>query len=75
VLPVAVKTGIKKADRISAWLEAVQIAGFTRAEADRLFGKPQDAVLAGLEIRLRPPVLARADYLRRHAELLADCPE
>ncbi|NUB45318.1 HD family hydrolase [Fertoebacter nigrum] len=73
VLPAAVKKEIKKADRISAWLEAVQIAGFTVAEADRFFGAPENALLAGLEIRLRPPVAVRADYVQRHAELLAAC--
>jgi len=30
-LPGAIKTAIKSADKISAWLEAVQIAGFTEA--------------------------------------------
>ncbi len=39
-VPVAIKKQIKKADKISAWLEAVQIAGFTVAEADKFFGKP-----------------------------------
>jgi hypothetical protein len=40
VLPKTVKQAIKKADRISAWLEAVQLAGFSEAEADRFFGVP-----------------------------------
>jgi len=70
-LPVPMKKSIKAADRISAWLEAVQIAGFTKAEADRLFGKPSDMVLNGLEIALRPPVQVRADFIARHEELLA----
>ena len=73
VLPAAVKKQIKAADRISAWLEAVQIAGFSEGEADRFFGRPADAVLRGLEIRLRPPAVVRADYVARHAALLADC--
>ena len=70
VLPVAIKKAIKLADKISAWLEAVQIAGFTEAEADKLFGRPDDAVLRGLEIRLRPPAVVRADYIARHSALL-----
>ncbi len=41
-LPAAIKQKIKRADRMSAWLEAVQIAGFTRAEADRFFGTPNE---------------------------------
>jgi uncharacterized protein len=72
VLPVAVKKAIKAADRISAWLEAVQIAGFTEREADKLFGRPDTALLRGLEIRLRPPAVVRTDYVVRHSELLAD---
>ncbi len=72
-LPLAVKTAIKKADRISAWLEAVQIAGFRKDEADRLFGRPEAGQMAGLEIHLRPPVEVRAAFVRRHAELLAAC--
>ena len=72
-LPVAVKKAIKLADKVSAWLEAVQIAGFTEAEADKLFGRPETAVLRGLEIRLRPPAVVRADYVGRHSVLLAAC--
>ena len=71
MLPVAVKKAIKQADRISAWLEAVQIAGFTRAEADKLFGKPDAAGVADLAIRLRPPAEVRADFVTRHAQLMA----
>ncbi len=74
VLPPDVKAAIKRADRISAWLEAVQIAGFRGDEADRLFGKPRSALLASLEIRLRPPVEVRADFIRRHDALVSACP-
>jgi len=70
VLPVAVKKAIKVADKVSAWAEAVQIAGFTEAEADKFFGRPQSAVLRGVEIMLRPPAVVRADYIARHSELL-----
>ncbi|MFO1174721.1 MAG: HD family hydrolase [Paracoccaceae bacterium] len=71
ILPAEVKREIKRADRISAWLEAVQIAGFAAAEADRFFGRPQSVELAGLKIRLRPPKDVRADYVHRHATLLS----
>ncbi|GLS86223.1 hypothetical protein GCM10010873_11970 [Cypionkella aquatica] len=71
VLPVVVKKAIKAADKISAWLEAVQIAGFSEPEADKLFGRPDTALLRGLEIKLRPPAQVRADYVARHLELLA----
>ncbi|WP_017999105.1 HD family hydrolase [Paracoccus sp. N5] len=71
-LPAPVKRAIKRADRISAWLEAVQIAGFSRAEADRLFPVPDPGLLQGLEIRLRPPRETRAAYLARFDELIAE---
>ena len=70
-LPVTIKKAIKAADRVSAWLEAVQIAGFSPAEANRLFGRPDPALIQGLGIRLQPPAQVRADYLARHAALLA----
>ncbi|MGF6860837.1 5'-deoxynucleotidase YfbR-like HD superfamily hydrolase [Rhodobacteraceae bacterium MBR-64] len=70
-LPLAVKAAIKKADRASAWLEAVQIAGFTEAEADRIFKRPEPGLVAGLGIALRPPVEVRAAFLARHRVLLA----
>lgn len=70
-IPVTIKRQIKKADRISAWMEATRIAGFSKPEADKLFGKPDAAVLADLDITLRPPVEVRADFTARHAFLLA----
>ena len=72
-LPVAVKKAIKAADKVSAWMEAVHIAGFSTGEADRFFGKPDALILRGLQIRLRPPAVVRADYVSRHSELLAAC--
>ncbi|TRD22564.1 HD family hydrolase [Palleronia caenipelagi] len=70
-LPVRVKQQIKKADRISAFMEATQIAGFTEAEAARFFGRPDPALIEGLDISLRPPKQVREDYVARHADLLA----
>ncbi len=69
-LPVAVKKQIKKADRISAWLEATQIAGFTVKEADRFFGAPGGHLTEGLSIVLRPPVDVRESYVARHSALM-----
>lgn len=73
VLPAPIKKAIKAADKISAWLEAVRIAGFQEAEADKLFGKPAPDVARGLEIRLRPPAEVRTDYVSRVQTLLGDC--
>ena len=71
VLPATVKKRIKAADKLSAWLEATQIAGFTEAEADRFFGKPPAGSLQGLRLHLRPPAEVRLAYQTRHAALLA----
>ncbi|MGH1369898.1 MAG: HD domain-containing protein [Maritimibacter sp.] len=68
--PVAIKRAIKKADRISAWLEATRVAGFSEAESDKIFGRPDAAVIEGLDITLRPPIDVRADFVARHNALL-----
>jgi len=70
-LPKSVQAKIKRADRISAWLEATRIAGFTISEANRFFGRPRADDIDGLELHLRAPVIARAAFMARHAELLA----
>ena len=69
-VPVTVKKKIKKADQISAWMEAVQIAGFSEAEADKFFGKPNGALIDDLEIILRPAPIVRADYTARYNALI-----
>lgn len=71
-LPVRVKQQIKKADRVSAWMEASQIAGFSEAEATRFFGRPDAALMEGLTILLRPPVEVRSDFTARHEALLRE---
>ena len=72
--PVTLKKRIKKADMVSAYMEATQIAGFSEAEASRFFGRPAPDLMAGLDIHLRPPVEVRAAYTTRHADLLRLCP-
>ncbi len=71
--PAAVKRAVKRADRISAWLEAIHLAGFGETEADRLFGRPDRGVVQGLTLALRPPAEVRHAFLDRHAALLAAC--
>jgi hypothetical protein len=73
VLPARLKAQIKRADRLSAWLEAVRIAGFGEAEANRLFGTPGLAGLAEMPLPLRPASLVRRDFIARHASLMAAC--
>jgi 5'-deoxynucleotidase YfbR-like HD superfamily hydrolase len=69
-LPVAVKKQIKRADKVSAWMEAVQIAGFSEAESSKFFGKPDPSLMEGLQIVLRPPVETRNAFTARHVSLL-----
>lgn len=71
-LPAAIKAQIKAADRISAWMEAVSIAGFSESEADKLFGRLNAPLVDGLKIELRPPAVVRSEFIRRHSELLAE---
>ena len=70
MLPKTVKTAIKRADKISAWLEAVHIAGFSEKEANGFFGKPPAELIKGLGVELRAPLDVRTDYTKRHTELL-----
>ena len=70
-IPATVKRQIKKADKISAWLEATQIAGFTKSEADRFFGKQDAGVVEAFQIALRPPVEVREAYTQRYNLLAA----
>lgn len=69
-LPPPIKKRIKAADRISAWMEATRIAGFSEPEADRFFGRPDQALIGDLDIILRPPVETRAAFTARHTQLL-----
>lgn len=69
-LPKTIKSQIKRADKISAYMEATQIAGFSEAEGRKFFGQPKPEVIEGLEITLRPPVDVRDEFTRRHEDLL-----
>ena len=67
VLPPAMKKLIKRADLICAWMEAVQLAGFAREEADRFFITPDEQ----LSLTLEPlaPGDAQSAFLARHREI------
>jgi 5'-deoxynucleotidase YfbR-like HD superfamily hydrolase len=66
-LPAAIAAEIKLADRMSARAEAEAIAGFTAAEADRLFGRTGQN---HCPVRLRPPSESRAEFLQRFGGLM-----
>ena len=70
-LPVKIKRQLKRADKISAWIEATQIAGFGATEADKLFGRRNVSLTKGFSINLRPPVETRKAFTARHMALLS----
>ena len=67
-IPDRLKRTIKRADRMAAWLEATQLAGFSQQEAVKIFIKPAGTPS---NIRLRPqsPDDAAASFLRRFSIL------
>ena len=69
-IPAKIKRQIKQADEVSAWLEALEIAGFSEKEARRIFKVPKPEHCDGLVIKLRPPAEARRDYLDRFQSLI-----
>ena len=69
VTPAPVKALIKRADLVSAGLEAVRLAGFSQDEADALFGRPPETL--ALDISPLPAGEAQARYLQRF-RILAD---
>ncbi|MGH1464072.1 MAG: HD domain-containing protein [Cognatishimia sp.] len=71
ILPKTIKAQIKRADKISAYMEATQIAGFSDKEANKFFGAPKANVTEGLSIALRPPIEVRKAFTDRHVALLA----
>jgi len=62
-LPATVTRLIKRADRLAAYLEATQLAGFAASEARGFFGAPR----TGLDIRIEPepPDEAKRRYIDR----------
>jgi len=68
-IPDLIKTQIKRADKLSAWLEAVQIAGFSAEEADKLFGKPVLSDLPKRTLRPHAPKEVRGRFLELFSDL------
>ena len=64
------KKKIKKADKVSAWLEAMEIAGFSKHEADKFFGKFNHYYLSQFSIQIRSPAIVRKDYIDKCSNLL-----
>ncbi|MAP94992.1 MAG: phosphohydrolase [Ponticaulis sp.] len=58
---------IKRADHISAWLEAVQLAGFSATEADDIFGTPE--VKSDKKLIPLPATEAQESFVARFNEI------
>jgi uncharacterized protein len=59
---------IHRADRMAAYLEAVDLAGFSAAEARRIFGRPVRLTPehpADIRLEPWPPDVAKAQFLER----------
>jgi 5'-deoxynucleotidase YfbR-like HD superfamily hydrolase len=72
-MPDRIMMAIKAADRVAAYYEATQLAGFTEIEANRYFGAPRGLPRA-LRERLAsldavPIAVAQAEFLARFDEL------
>ncbi|MEM7189449.1 MAG: hydrolase, partial [Pseudomonadota bacterium] len=62
---------IKRADRASAWFEAVQLAGFTESEASKYFPRPRFKGAAEIRLIPQPTAKVQAAFLKRFELLLA----
>ncbi len=69
-IPTQIKAKIKKADKLSAWLEAQMIAGFSLEEANSIFGKHDESYFEIFPIELRSPLESRDSYVQRCQTLL-----
>ena len=64
ILPDAIVKSIKRADKMAAWIEATQIAGFTVLEAGKLFPKPRGTPKEMLMVPVSPKK-AKEAFIRR----------
>jgi 5'-deoxynucleotidase YfbR-like HD superfamily hydrolase len=68
--PDVIKKQIKRADILSAWLEAVQIAGFSATEANKLFGDPILSDLPQITLRPHAPMQVKGQFLEVFNDLM-----
>ena len=67
----SLKARIKKADTISAYFEATELAGFSESEAKKFFGQPRGITRDSLSMEPLPAFKAQALFLRRFEEIEA----
>lgn len=66
------KDRIKRADCISAYFEASDLAGFSEAEARKFFGTPKGITRDMMALEPLPAMQAQALFLKRFAEIEAE---
>ena len=69
-VPPKINLQIKKADKISAWMEATLIAGFKISEANKFFTSPPKNFNFSTELKLRQPIAVRNEFIKRFSFLL-----
>ena len=60
---------IKRADRLSAWFEATQLAGFSEAEAAKYFPRPRFEGAGAIRLKPRSTNAAKRAFLARFRQL------
>ena len=71
-IPKNVYKKIKIVDKYSAFLEATQIAGFTKNEAKKIFGKSNFNKFPYIEIKVLPQIEARKKFLKRFKQIIKE---
>ena len=69
LVPNKIKSKIKIADRKAAWIEATEIAGFNKKEANKIFLKPDEKILRKCKIVLKNPLKSREEFLNIYQSL------
>ena len=67
----ALEKKIKHADRLSAWYEATQLAGFTEEEAAKFFPRPRFKGAGEIRLATEPTSTVKQAFLARFEELAA----
>ncbi len=64
-VPAVLKKAIKKADIVSAYFEATELAGFSTAEAAEFFGRPRGFHAGHFELSPRPTAEIEQAFINR----------
>ncbi|MDR0252006.1 MAG: HD family hydrolase [Brucellaceae bacterium] len=68
-VPAVLKKAIKKADIVSAYFEATELAGFSTAEAAEFFGRPRGFHAGHFDLSPRPTAEIEQAFINRFNQL------